>query len=255
MYFTYKNISLFYEEMGTGKKTILILPGWGDTRSTFRNIISYLAKEYTVICIDYPGFGKSSFPNYSMTIYDYALLIKAFIEELELNDPIIIAHSFGGRIATLLTGYYHMTISRMVLMDIAGIKPKKTVCRRIKSLIYKTLKKAQYLIPSKYKKRYLEKLSNLFGSTDYNNLPNCMKTTFSNIVQEDLKYYVKDIKSECLLLWGENDDATPLQDGYFFQDNIKDSALIVFAGRSHFAYLEEPWQTINIIMTFIEDDV
>ena len=94
--------NIYYEKYGEGKQKILILPGWGDTRSTFNNMINVLKNDYTVYILDYPGFGESTFFNKDLTIYDYAKVIKLFIKKLKINNPIIIAHSFGCRISILL---------------------------------------------------------------------------------------------------------------------------------------------------------
>ena len=41
MYLTVKDLTIYYEKYGNGKNIILILPGWGNTRETFRYIIDY----------------------------------------------------------------------------------------------------------------------------------------------------------------------------------------------------------------------
>ena len=98
MYFKTNDISLYYEKYGTSQDTILILPGWGNNRTTFFNIINYFKDSYSIYIIDYPGFGNSPIPQKDLTIYDYAILIKKFIKMEIKTSPIIIAHSFGGRI-------------------------------------------------------------------------------------------------------------------------------------------------------------
>ena len=136
MYFNKDGYSLFYKRYGNSRKTIIILPGWGDTRKTFNKIIDYFKEKYTIYIIDYPGFGNSSFPDYDLTIYDYTNIIRDFMKELNIINPIIIAHSFGGRIATLLSGYYKEEIDKLILIDIAGIKPKKNIFKLIKLFFY-----------------------------------------------------------------------------------------------------------------------
>ena len=73
MYYNKKNISFYYKKYGTKSRNILILPGWGNTRETFNYLISCLKNDYTIYILDYPGFGKSPFPNNDLTIYDYDL--------------------------------------------------------------------------------------------------------------------------------------------------------------------------------------
>jgi pimeloyl-ACP methyl ester carboxylesterase len=71
--------SIYYQKYGNKKQVILILPGWGNTRETFNNIINYFKENYTIYILDYPGFGKSKTINKELTIYDYASLINEFI--------------------------------------------------------------------------------------------------------------------------------------------------------------------------------
>ena len=85
MYFTSNDLTLYYEKHGQGNKIILILPGWGNTRETFHNMISYFKENYTIYIVDYPGLGNSPTPNKDLTIYDYATLIINFIKEQGLQ--------------------------------------------------------------------------------------------------------------------------------------------------------------------------
>ena len=73
MYYKNNSITIFYKKYGNNPKTILILPGWGNTRNTFNNLINELKKEYTIYIIDYPSFGNSPIPNKELTIYDFVL--------------------------------------------------------------------------------------------------------------------------------------------------------------------------------------
>lgn len=175
------------------------------------------------------------------------------MSENNIINPIIIAHSFGGRIATLLTGYYKEKIDKLIMIDTASIKPKKKLGKLIKQGIYKLLKKLKIFLPKRKRANYLNKLIKIFGSTDYKNLPNTMQTTFKNIVNENLVYYLNNIESETLILWGKLDKATPLKDGIKMNKLINNSALIIFPKGTHFSYLEYPIPTISIIEEFIKE--
>lgn len=253
MFFNTGEISLYYEKHGNKDKTILILPGWGNQRTTFYHIINNFKENYTIYIIDYPGFGNSSIPTKTLTIYDYANIIRNFMEENNIINPIIIAHSFGGRIATLLTGYYKEKIDKLILIDIATIKPKKTWKQKIKQKIYKLLKKGIKLLPKRKQEKYHQKLIQNFGSADYRNLPTEMQETFKNIVNEELKYYLPYIESETLILWGKLDQDTPLKDGIKINNSIKESALIVFPEGNHFCYLQYPILINKIIQEFLKE--
>lgn len=251
MYFNTEDVSIYYEKYGNNEKTILILPGWGNTRETFKYIIDYFQNDYTIYIIDYPGFGKSIIPNKDLTIYDYTNIIRDFMKEEKMINPIILAHSFGGRIATLLTGYYKEKIDKLIMIDIASIKPKKTLKQLIKEKLYKALRKLGKILPKKHQNKFNKKLINIFGSKDYKDISENMQQTFKNIVNEDLKEHLKYIKSEALIIWGKLDEATPLKDGLKINSLIENSAIIIYPNASHFSYLEYPYLTNKIIEKFI----
>ena len=247
MYYKKDNISLYYEKYGDADKTIIILPGWGDTRKTFNYMISFLEKYFTIYIVDYPGFGNTQFPNSDLTIYDYSNLIYDWIKDLELKDPILLGHSFGGRIISVLLGYYKYHFSNIILLNSAGIKPKKTIKKKIRGCSYKFLRFMGKILPKKLKIKWYNYLFKKFASTDYQNLNENMRNTFKNIVNEDLSFYIKNIEARTLLIWGEKDDATSVKDGYYMNRLIKNSELIVLKDIGHFSYLEKP-NLINCII-------
>lgn len=244
-------MTLYYEKFGNNKKTILILPGWGDTRKTFDFLIDNLKQEYTIYIFDYPGFGKSTFPNQDMTIYDYKDYFEEFIKEKKLTNATIIGHSFGGRIAILLASISKIKIKNIILIDSAGIKPKKTWKQYMRQTLYKILKRLRYLLPKKIKNRYQKWLLKIFSSADYQALPKEMMTTFRNVVNEDLTKYLAKIERETLLIWGEEDQDTPIADGIKMEKEIKDSALIHIPSATHYCYLDYPLFVLKIIKQFI----
>ena len=245
------DFNIYYEKIGTGKKNIIILPGWGNTRPTFEYMIGSLKNNYTIYIIDYPGFGNSSFPNRDLTIYDYADLMKNFINILNIKNPIIITHSFGTRIALILNSKLKIKFKKLIIIDGAGIKKKRNIFFKVKQISYKLLKKIGNILPKKIKNLYIKKLINIFGSEDYKSLNDNMKKTFSNIVNEDLSYLLKDVKSETLLIWGEKDYDTPLCDAIKMNSIIADSGLIIIKNGTHFSYLDAPFYINKIIIEFI----
>lgn len=251
MYFNYEDINIYYEKYGNNKKSIVILPGWGDTRNTFNYMINFLKNYFTVYILDYPGFGKSIFPKNDLNMYDYTNLIYEWIKSLNVKDPIIIGHSFGGRIITLLIGYYNYKFNNIIYLNSAGIKPRK----KIKTYIYKILKKIKYILPSKIKIKYQNFLFKHFASTDYKNLNKNMQKTFKNIINLDLKPYLKNIKSKTLIIWGNNDTSTPLKDGILMNKLIKNSELIILDKAGHFSYLDYPVLINRILFEQLKDEI
>lgn len=253
MYYKDSSLKIYYEIHGTGKQNILILPGWGNTRNTFQYLINNLQRDYTIYIIDYPGFGNSPIPDKELTIYDYALLIKNFISDQKISNPIVIAHSFGGRIASLLQGYYKINFSKLILIDVAGIKRKKSLKQILKEKTYKLLKYCINFLPKLKQEKYRQKLLLYFASADYKSIPLSMQKTFQNIITEDLKLYYKNIQTETLIIWGKEDQDTPLKDGILINKLITNSAIIVYNNSKHFSYLDYPLLTYNILTNFLKE--
>ncbi|MCI8568198.1 MAG: alpha/beta hydrolase [Bacilli bacterium] len=252
MYFEYNNISIYYEKYGDSSKSLVILPGWGDTRGTFKYLIEMLKNFYTVYILDYPGFGNSKFPNKDLTVYDYSDLVYEWINYLELDDPVLIGHSFGARLIITLTGYYNYKFSNIIIMDGAGIKPKRTFRSFFRSKLYKVLKRMEILLPKKQQKKYLDYLFNKFASDDYRTLDISMRKTFINVVNEDLTFYLNDIKSKTLLIWGKNDLATPVSDCMKMNKSIENSEVVILDNLGHFPYLNNPMLIFKIIMAELD---
>lgn len=241
--------NFYYEKYGNGKKEIIILPGWGDTRKTFNYYIENLKDKYTIYIFDYPGFGQSKFPNKVLTLDDYAKYLKNFMEENKIKNPYLLCHSFGCRLAILLISKYRVLIDRLIIIGGAGIR-RKSIIRSFKVFKYKFKKKLAIFLPEKKRANYLNKLIMKYGSNDYKKLNQYERQTFSNIVNKDLSKYIKYIYCPTLLIWGEKDTSTPLKDGIYMNKKIKDSALITFKKGTHFVYLEYPFNVLNIIFEF-----
>lgn len=252
MKFIVKDFTIYYEKYGNSPNSIVILPGWGNTRESFNYLISILKKDYTVYILDYPGFGKSSFPNKDLNIGDYSFLITKFIIDKKINNPTIIAHSFGGRIVIDMFQDLKVKIKNLILIDIAGIKPKKDSFTRTKEKIYKLLKKVVFILPNGARKTYLDYLIKLFGSSDYSTLSSNIRNTFINIVNYDQKDLIKNINIDTLIIWGEYDKDVPLSDAYFINKEIKDSGLVVIPKSGHFPYLDRAYYVNRVILEYLK---
>lgn len=247
MYIKFKKKNIYYEKHGNKNKYIFILPGWGNTRKTFQNMIESLKDDYTIYILDYPSFGNSDTIDKVLTIYDYVSIIEKIIKLEKITNPTIIAHSFGGRIASILIGKNKLKIDKLILIDVAGIKRKKTLKVFLKEKIFKLI---NFLTKNKYK----EKLMKVFASSDYKELKKSMRKTFQNIINEDLTKYYKEIENETLIIWGEKDKDTPLRDAKKLEKIIKNSALIIYKNRTHYSYLEEPYLTNKIIKILLKKE-
>ncbi len=226
----------------------LILHGWGGNLNSFRFLENFLIqKDYSVLTLDFPGFGGSEMPRDDFTLDDYFKIVDELLEANGIKKVNIIAHSFGGRVALLFAFNKPQKLNKLVLVDSAGLKPKFSLTRSIKILHYKFLKmlKSKGLI-----KRDLTN----FGSADYKAMPEGLKPVFNRIVNTDLTYTLKTISSPTLIVWGKDDEATPYYMAKKLNKNIKDSAIITLDG-GHFAYLQNSNKFLLVLENFLRENI
>ena len=76
-----------------------------------------------------------------------------------------------------------------------------------------------------------------------------MRQTLVEVVNEDLSKFAREIEEPTLLIWGENDTEAPLNEAKELEKIMNDAALIVLPG-THYAYLENLPQVVNILNSF-----
>jgi len=232
-------MDLNYITEGTGEN-ILILHGWGANIDTIMPIFNIFKNTHRVYAIDLPGFGGSSEPNEVFGSFNYADIIKEFIEKMGIEKLSLVGHSFGGKISIILSSKFPDMIEKVVLIDSSGLIPKRTFKYHFKVKSFKLLKKIYKLVffwESDDTK--MEKFYKKFGSDDYQSATGIMRKILVKVVNENLNPILKDIKAPTLIIWGSNDDATPLYQAKIMENDIKDSGLVVFEGAGHYSYLDD----------------
>ena len=243
------DIKLHFEKYGKKGRNVILLHGWGQNTEMMAFIGEFLKSHFIVYNLDLPGFGQSDEPPTAWGSENYALFLRKFCEKKKIEDPIIIAHSFGCRVA--LQYAYRYPVHKMVLTGAAGIRDERGVDYYLKVYSYKFGKKVLNLKPfSKYK----DKLMKNAGSEDYRNSSGVMRSTFVKIVNEDLKDLLSDINTETLLVFGENDEATPLKKGKMMEELMPNATLVIFENDDHYAYINEA-QRFNLVLdAFLRSD-
>ncbi len=249
-----KDCNIYYEIMGKGNPVIL-LHGWLTNLETMRPIANELCKNFEVYLVDVIGFGKSDLPEHPLTANDFGDFLKEFVDKLQIKNPILIGHSNGGRIIINAVGRGIVSAKKVVLIDSAGIKPKRSLGYYLKVAFYKTGKFLLNLLPNtKSIKKFKEKLRNNVGSQDYKLSANVLKETMKLIVNEDLSYLLPKISVPTLLFWGSLDKDTPISDAKKMEKLIPDCGLIEYAGSTHFSYLENINNVNSVLNEFLKND-
>lgn len=239
-----KSGNLNYIVEGNGPDVIL-LHGWGQNIAMMKPVADHLQQHFRVFVIDFPGFGESDEPKEPWGVPEYAMMLREFIEKLEIKEPILLGHSFGCRVAITYASMY--PVKQMLLTGAAGIPNKKTTKDYVRIYTFKTLK---HLCKLPGLTQYQEALRQHFGSSDYKNTSGVMRTSFVKIVNHDVRPMLSKLKMPVLLVFGEKDDATPLWMGKIMEKEIPDAGLVVFDGATHYAYLEQLPKFLRICDAF-----
>lgn len=230
---------------------VILMHGWGCNRTTLSSIEAVVAPNHLVYNVDFPGFGQSPEPASVWGVEDYALLVEDLIEKEKIDHPILLGHSFGGRVAIFLASH-RKDIPKMVLVDAAGIKPRRSVKYYLKVYSYKLTKRLSSLIFGKAKaKEMAEKSLRKRASADYLAATPLMRAILSKVVNEDLTSLLPSIQASTLLVWGTNDTATPIRDAHIMEEKIPDAGLVAFEGCGHYSFLDNPRQFAAVIKSFI----
>ena len=199
------NWNINYEVLGEGNPVIL-LHGWLATLETMRPIANDLSRNFKVYLVDVVGFGKSDLPEHPLKSDDFGNFLRDFMEKLKIKSPILIGHSNGGRMIINAVGRGIVSAKKVVLIDSAGIKPKRSLGYYVKIYFYKVGKFFLNLLPNTKKiKSFKEKLRNNVGSSDYKASSNVLKETMKLIVNEDVTELLPKISVPTLLFWGTLD--------------------------------------------------
>lgn len=160
---------VYYLAGGSGYP-LLLLHGWGCSSQTMLPLFNDLSRYFRVYNFDLPGFGMSPEPPGAWDTVAYADMLAAFIEDECKQPPLVIGHSFGGRLALRL-GARNIP-KKMVLTGCAGLPPKRGMDYYAKVYSYKAAKKLLSL-PGLGKKReeLLNAAKSKSGSEDYRNAP------------------------------------------------------------------------------------
>jgi pimeloyl-ACP methyl ester carboxylesterase len=131
--------------------------------------------------------------------------------------------------------------------------PKKSFKQKVNIKKYKVLKKIlnmkviYALFPE-----LIDDWRSRQGSADYRNATPIMRQCLVKAVNEDLTELLPKIKQDTLLIWGDKDTATPIEDARLMEEKIPSSGLAVLKGAGHFSFLEQPNIFRNIMRSYFE---
>ncbi len=226
-------------------KKVFIIHGWTYTLSAWEECVKELkARHIEPVQLRVPGLTEES-----SAVWDLEKYVSWLHDKLQgEKDVVLVCHSNGGRIAIAYCTKYPKAVSKLILIDAAGIVHNELPLR-MKRLIFgtvATLGKKAISSPLIRKAFYI-----LIRAKDYERAPQNMRETIQNLITIDLTPKLKDITIPTLIIWGKQDSETPLSDAFLMKEHITDSELFVIEKTGHSPHKTHPDQVAEQIAHFV----
>lgn len=114
--------SLAYIEKGSGDQTLLMIHGLGSNSLAWKKMMENLQADFRCIAIDLPNYGLSQVADHPFSMSAFAITVKQFIAEMQLQNVVLIGHSMGGQIAMTTVLETDAPIKKLVLLAPAGLE-------------------------------------------------------------------------------------------------------------------------------------
>ncbi len=249
------NVSCFDEGSG---EALVFLHGWGANAATYASVLSLLTPHFRVIAPDFPGFGGTDEPSFAYSVEDYAAFVLLILKQKGIQKAHFVGHSHGGRVILYMAeqAEYAPYMNKLLLFDSAGMISKKSIKKKARIALFKTLKKVVLTKP--VRKRFPDALPALrkrFGSADYASVSPVLQNSMVKLVNRDLSPDFGSIRNPVLLVWGEKDDATPLWMAEYMKTHIPDAGLVVIPGAGHFSFLSDLPLVERVMASYFTDPI
>ena len=114
----------------------------------------------------------------------YTQLVEEFARRTGISSPVLVGHSFGGRVGLVMAS--RTPVSKLVLVDAAGVKPRRSLRYYLKVYSFKAMKAVcRMLLPEKKAQELIEARRKRSASADYAAASPRMRSILSRVVNED----------------------------------------------------------------------
>lgn len=239
-----------YDLIGQGR-VVLLLHGWADDRRSFAALSQQLSNSFQVVSLDLPGFGNSQLPKQVWDLDAYAKFVAAFLQKINAGAVYaIVGHSNGAAVAIRGLAGGQLSAQKLVLLAAAGIRTTQTARKRALKVIAKTGKVLTIWLPGTYRQKLRRHLYARAGSDML--LKPELQEMFKRTVSQDVQADARQLTLPVLLLYGQQDTATPPLYGELYRNQIPHASLQIVGQAGHFVHHDQPAQVEQIIREFLQ---
>jgi len=254
---------VYLENDVKSEETIVLVHGFGGSKDTWTKMIAEWNDRYHVIAIDLPGNGESvSDKALGYTTTHQAQMLDLFLKAKGSEQFHLIGHSMGGAIVLRYMQMHEAKAKSLILIDAMGMEQTrsdgvKLVERSEKNPLYDVCTEERLDTLINYSMHKVPAFFDTFKDTLLEE--KCHRKEIEKVMYEDLYKDVdlssvaKKIETPTLIVWGEKDRMTHVDNATLFHRTIKESQLVIMKEVGHVPLLEDPVQTADIIDKFIQE--
>lgn len=211
-------------------QAIVFLPGWKSPASLFCSVMS---ETPNLIAVNFPGWPDSERPRATWGLAEYALFLKEFLTKLNITPSVLVGHSVGAAIAVEYLGRVGHA-AKFILVDGAIIRERtdKTGALFIGAKIFR------FFLPF-INKKWRTRLAGGLLSEDYLQAGE-MEDIYRRLISEDRQKDFSGLNLPVVMVWGENDQATPLAQAARLKLLRPLTTLEVIPEAGHYCFLDQP---------------
>ncbi len=252
------------------RQAVLLIHGVGSEASeVWHQSIPALQKDFFVLVVDLPGFGKSGKSNKLYTPQNYAAFLRWLTDEYQTGPVYVVGHSLGAGMALAFAGAYPSAVKRLVLADLYGVLHRDLLIRyfteqkeaRQPVLIRGPIQVFNGLVRSIMQVFSDQSISNNIEKTL--NDPIARKTALGGNAQQiaglsliayDFSWALDRVTAPTCIIWGGYDRIAPLRTAKVLQHRIKQTDLKIIPLAGHSPMLEQTMQFNSILSDFLNQD-
>jgi len=217
-------------------RALVFLHGWGQSHTSMLPMAELLGAIGTRYVLDLPGFGVSEAPPIEWDTFAYAKRIRTWLDEQGIDKADLVGHSFGGRVSVQMGAHFPERVRSIVLIGAAGLRPKRSFRQRFRVALSRWLGKLARMLPAALRDPLLRWREGKFGSPDFRQAKEPLRSILSRVVAEDLQEEARKVRAPTFLLWGRDDDQTPVDMAERYKALIAGSELVVLDNLGHFPF-------------------
>lgn len=257
---TIGGLSVFIE--GDKKnKAIIFLHGFPYDHTVWQEQVDALSETYYCIAYDIKGLGASSVGDGQFTMESFVDDLEIVIKELDLEKPILCAHSMGGYISLRAIERKEELFLAVILCDTTSTSDsdakkidRSDVISRINAYGVRTFSKnfITRCYGETYKKKYKEDLKKRVAKSSAFNSIGVKGCILAMITRTDTTENLSKMAIPSLLLCGDQDALTPPEKMQEMAIKMSRATYVIIPESGHMSMIENPLEVNRAIKDFLK---